>query len=52
MSIQMSLEVAVSILGLGNRTTIMLSEKRDDEVVIAQRKIFNEWKKRNCNRGE
>ena len=52
MSIQMSLEAAVSILGLSNRTTIMLSEKRDNEVVIAQRKIFNEWKKRNCNRGE
>lgn len=50
MSIQMSLEAAVSILGLGNRTTIMLSEERDKEIVLEQRKIFNKWKGRNCNR--
>ncbi|MDU2672675.1 MAG: hypothetical protein E7C49_11755 [Clostridium sp.] len=51
MSIQRSLELSVSILGVGHRTTLMVSEERDKEVVIAQRKMFNEWQKRNCNRG-
>lgn len=51
MSVQSSLELAVSTLGVGHRTTLMLSEERDKEVAIAQRKIFNEWNKKNCNRG-
>ena len=52
MSMQGSLELAVSTLGVGHRITIMLSKERDKEVAIDQRKIFDEWKKRNCNRAK
>ena len=44
MSVQMSLELAVSTLGVGHKITLMLSEERDKEIVLEQRKIFNEWK--------
>lgn len=49
MSVQMSLELAVSTLGVGHRTTLMLSEERDKEVAEEQSKIYNRWKERNCN---
>lgn len=49
MSIQGSLELAVSALGVGHRTTLMLSEERDKEIVIRQREIYNRWKEKNCS---
>ena len=47
MSIQGSLELAVSTLGVGHRTTLMLSEERDKEVAEEQRIIYNRWKEKN-----
>ena len=47
MSIQGSLELAVSILGVGHRTTLMLSEERDKEIVIRQREEYERWKREN-----
>ena len=47
MSIQGSLELAVSILGVGHRTTLMLSEERDKEIAVEQRRIYDIWLKNN-----
>lgn len=49
MSVQMSLELAVSTLGVSNRITLMLSEERDKETAAEQREIYNRWKERNYN---
>ncbi|SCJ98980.1 Uncharacterised protein [uncultured Clostridium sp.] len=47
MSIQMSLELAVSTLGVGHRTTLMLSEERDKEVALEQKEEYERWKSQN-----
>lgn len=47
MSIQGSLELAVSTLGVGHRTTLMLSEERDTEIAVEQRRIYDKWLKTN-----
>lgn len=47
MSIQSSLELAVSTLGVGHRTTLMVSEERDKEVVEEQRREYERWKSQN-----
>lgn len=47
MSVQMSLELAVRTLGVGHRITLMLSEKRDKEVVSEQKEEYERWRKRN-----
>ena len=49
MSVQGSLELAVNTLGVGHRTTLMLSKKRDKEIVEEQRRIYNRWKEKKCN---
>lgn len=45
----MSLELAVSTLGVGHKTTLMLSEERDKEVTAEQRVRYKEWKERKRN---
>lgn len=47
MSIQMSLELAVSTLGVGHRTTLMLSKERDKEVALEQKEEYERWKSQN-----
>ena len=47
MSIQGSLELAVSTLGVGHRTTLMVSEERDIEIAAEQRRIYDKWLKTN-----
>ena len=47
MSVQCSLELAVSTLGVGHKTTLMLSEERDKEVAEEQRRIYDTWLKNN-----
>lgn len=47
MSVQMSLELAVSTLGVGHRTTLMLSEERDKEVALEQMEKYERWKSQN-----
>ena len=47
MSIQVSLELAVSTLGVGHRTTLMLSEERDKEVALEQKEEYERWKSQN-----
>ena len=47
MSIQGSLELAVSTLGVGHRTTLMISEERDTEIAVEQRRIYDIWLKNN-----
>ena len=46
-SIQGSLELAVSTLGVGHRTTLMISEERDTEIEVEQRRIYDKWLKTN-----
>lgn len=43
MSVQQLLEEAINIFGLNDEVTILLSKKRDEEIVKAQRKIYEEW---------
>ncbi len=47
MSIQGSLELAVSTLGVGHRTTLMISEERDNEIAVEQRRRYDKWLKNN-----
>ena len=47
MSVQMSLELAVSTLGVEHRITLMLSEERDKEVVLEQKEEYERWKSQN-----
>ena len=47
MSIQGSLELAVSTLGVCHRTTLMISEERDTEIEVEQRRIYDKWLKTN-----
>lgn len=47
MSVQMSLELAVSTLGVGHKITLMLSEERDKEIVIRQGEEYERWKREN-----
>ena len=47
MSVQSSLELAVSTLGVSNRITLMLSKERDSEIVKEQRRIYDTWLKNN-----
>lgn len=47
MSIQGSLELAVSTLGVGHRTTLMLSKERDKEVALEQKEEYERWKREN-----
>ncbi|MBC5624730.1 hypothetical protein H8S10_15470 [Clostridium sp. NSJ-49] len=49
MSVQIKLEEAVTKFGLNDIVTIMLSQKRDKEIVIRQREIYNRWKEKNCS---
>lgn len=49
MSVQMSLELVVRSLGVGHRTTLMVSEARDKEIAKEQSKIYNRWKEINSN---
>lgn len=44
---QMSLELAVSTLGVGHRTTLMLSKERDKEVALEQKEEYERWKREN-----
>lgn len=44
---QMILELAVSTLGISNRITLMVSEKRDKEIVIRQKEEYERWKREN-----
>lgn len=47
MSVQGSLELAVSTLGISNRITLMLSEERDKEIEVEQRRLYDIWLKNN-----
>ena len=47
MSVQGSLELAVSTLGISNRITLMVSEERDIEIAAEQRRIYDKWLKTN-----
>lgn len=47
MSVQMSLELAVNTLGVGHRTTLMLSKERDKEVALEQKEEYEKWKSQN-----
>ncbi len=47
MSIQRSLELAVSTLGIGHRTTLVLSKERDKEVALEQKEEYERWKSQN-----
>ena len=47
MSVQMSLELSVITLVISNRITLMLSEERDDEIAVEQRRIYDIWLKNN-----
>lgn len=47
MSIQGSLELAVTNFGLNDIVTIMLSQKRDKEIVEEQRREYERWKSQN-----
>ena len=47
MSIQSSLELVVSTLGVGHRTTLMVSEERDTEIAVEQRRLYDIWLKNN-----
>lgn len=47
MSVQMSLELAVNTLGVGHRTTLMLSKERDKEVALEQKEEYERWKSQN-----
>lgn len=47
MSIQGSLELAVSTLGVGHGKTLMISEERDTEIEVEQRRIYDKWLKTN-----
>lgn len=47
MSVQSGLELAVSTLGVGHRTTLMLSEERDKEIAIKQKEEYERWKREN-----
>lgn len=49
MSVQGSLELAVSKLGVSDKITLMVSEERDKEIAKEQSKIYNRWKEINCN---
>lgn len=47
MSIQGSLELAVTNFGLNDIVTLMLSQKRDKEIVEEQRREYERWKREN-----
>ena len=47
MSVQGSLELAVSILGVDHRTTLMVSKERDTEIAVEQRRLYDIWLKNN-----
>ena len=46
---QMSLELAVSKLGVSDQITLMVSEERDKEIAEEQSNIYSRWKEINCN---
>ena len=46
MSIQNMLEKAVETYGVSDILTIMLSQKRDKEIVEEQKRRFKEWEKK------
>lgn len=46
MSIQNMLEKAVETYGLSDIATIMISQRRDKEIVEEQKRRFKEWEKK------
>lgn len=46
MSIQNMLEKAVETYGVSHIATIMISQKRDKEIVEEQKRRFKEWEKK------
>lgn len=46
MSVQIKLEEAVTKFGLNDIVTIMLSKKRDKEIVEEQRREYERWKEK------
>ena len=43
MSIQQMLEESINIFGLSDEITILLSQKRDKEIVQLQNERYKEW---------
>lgn len=43
MSVQQMLEEAINVFGLSDEITILLSQKRDKEIVELQNKRYKEW---------
>ena len=46
MSVKGSLELAVTNFGLKDIVTLMLSQKRDKEIVEEQRREYERWKEK------
>ena len=47
MNIQIKLEEAVANFGLNDIVTLMLSQKRDKEIVEIQRREYERWRSQN-----
>lgn len=43
MSVQQMLEEAINVFGLNDGRTIELSQLRDEEIVLLQRKKYEKW---------
>ena len=43
---KLMLDKAIQLWGMNDIVTIMLSQKRDKEIIEAQRKELNEWNKK------
>lgn len=54
MSIQQMLEESINVFGLSDQITILLSQKRDEEIVKLQNEKYREWisRARGTNNGK
>lgn len=43
MTIQKMLEEAINLFGINDEVTILLSKKRDEEIVELQKKRYKDW---------
>lgn len=43
MTIQKMLEEAIKLFGINDEVTILLSKKRDEEIVELQKKRYKDW---------
>lgn len=48
MSTQQMLEAAIKLFGPNDKVTILISEKRDIEIVKEQSKIYKIWRGEEC----